>query len=170
MLALACPWLDIAHRDLKPQNILVFANESGNVDLKICDFGLASLSSEPISTDGWLATPYWMPPGTFMTHAGRGKLADCYAIGRILYFILTSSPWPMESRDANARCGCDIMCRDSCEGRKVALDVLLNAGAGGRCVDLLRNLLVAYPEECMDILEIVKHPYILKADAGPTAK
>ncbi|KAG9040700.1 hypothetical protein FS837_000288 [Tulasnella sp. UAMH 9824] len=38
----------IAHRDLKPKNILVFITEDGDMSLKITDFGLARLSTERV--------------------------------------------------------------------------------------------------------------------------
>ncbi|KIO25090.1 hypothetical protein M407DRAFT_25618 [Tulasnella calospora MUT 4182] len=161
---------DIAHRDIKPQNILVSATESGNINLKICDFGLARLSSRPVPIEGWLVgTEYWMAPGSFMSYEDD-KLVDCYGIGRLLYFILTSSPWPTESRNPDSMCGCVDMCPETCERRTLAFDLLASAGTDTTCIDLMKNLLVGHPEECMGILEVVMHPYLLRAVPSVTTE
>ncbi|KIO28670.1 hypothetical protein M407DRAFT_242889 [Tulasnella calospora MUT 4182] len=62
------------------------------------------------------------------------------------------------------------MCPETCERRTLALDLLASAGADKTCIDLLKNLLVGHPEECMGILDVVTHPYLLKAVPGLTTE
>jgi tetratricopeptide (TPR) repeat protein len=82
----------VIHRDIKPQNILV--TKVG--ELKVADFGLAHLlDSDPglTGTGAVLGTPLYMAPEQVGGSANRiSHRTDVYALGAILYEILTG--WP----------------------------------------------------------------------------
>ncbi|MFN9292691.1 MAG: serine/threonine-protein kinase, partial [Planctomyces sp.] len=83
----------ILHRDLKPANVLI---STAGV-LKITDFGLAkeldAEGSARTSEGTLMGTPSYMPPEQARGEMSRlDQRSDVYALGAILYHILTGRP------------------------------------------------------------------------------
>ncbi len=82
----------ILHRDLKPSNVLIDANDQP----RITDFGLAKrLEGETsLTLSGQLVgSPNFMPPEQATAKRGKvGRYSDVYALGGILYHLLTARP------------------------------------------------------------------------------
>jgi len=83
----------IVHRDIKPDNLLV-TRAGGELDfLKVIDFGIARQIDELGMTDAGqvVGSPQYIAP-----EVARGELADAradvYALGGVLYFLLTGRP------------------------------------------------------------------------------
>ncbi|KAH9957232.1 kinase-like domain-containing protein, partial [Russula dissimulans] len=122
-----CHSRGVYHRDLKPENILV-SSLSGDMDVFIADFGLATMNKMTASSCG---TPCFMSPGTYPFITRHDpitnlicRVVDIWALGCILAeMIATVRPWTCaspEDRDYN-----DYLC-----DRAILLDVLpLSDGA-----------------------------------------
>ncbi len=78
----------IIHRDLKPSNILVMLDGKA----KVTDFGIARdlwLEGNLTATAGLLGTPAFMAPEQAKDPKRVSRSADIFAMGAILYFLLT---------------------------------------------------------------------------------
>lgn len=83
----------VVHRDLKPNNILVFKNGDGTPRLKLADFGLAQaieMLTRSDSTEVICGTPTYMAPEQLR---GRwrdyGPWTDLYAVGSLAWTMAT---------------------------------------------------------------------------------
>lgn len=94
----------IIHRDLKPANILV--SRSGDTDApKVIDFGIAKAVAGPLSDSSFrtgdkslLGTPEYMSPEQFRGDGSVDTRSDIYALGIILYELLTGRT-PLDSEE-----------------------------------------------------------------------
>jgi tetratricopeptide (TPR) repeat protein len=87
----------LIHRDLKPDNVFLASPLTGNwrwekIPLKIGDFGLAKLESSGsalTASNATPGTPEYMAPEQVVTPRAVGPATDIYALGAILYELLT---------------------------------------------------------------------------------
>ncbi len=81
----------VVHRDLKPANLMV----TGEGDLKVTDFGIASSITDSVSRvskqAGSSGTPIYMSPQQMMGEK-PAVTDDIYAIGATLFELLTGKP------------------------------------------------------------------------------
>ncbi len=77
----------IVHRDIKPQNLLLGADDR----LHVTDFGLARILDEPglTRTHEMLGTPAYMAPEQIRAGSKIDARTDVYALGVTLYELLT---------------------------------------------------------------------------------
>ena len=96
----------LVHRDIKPDNILI--DRLGRV--KIADFGLARLASFPSEPAGEIVgTPAYMAPEQHTRPASVDHRADIYALGVVLYQMLTGElPAPGELQPPSRRVQIDV--------------------------------------------------------------
>ena len=85
--------MDVVHRDLKPQNIMVLDNPPGRDFVKVLDFGLAkSLAADSSVTQSGsiVGTPLYMPPEMLLDGKVDAR-SDQYSLGVIFYQLVTGA-------------------------------------------------------------------------------
>ncbi len=94
----------VVHRDLKPSNIFLVKREDGTERATILDFGVAKLVNQKENlthTGSLVGTPAYMAPEQALGASTVDHRADIYAVGAVLYHMLTGQP-PYGNEDATA--------------------------------------------------------------------
>jgi serine/threonine-protein kinase len=90
----------IVHRDLKPSNLFLVKRPDGGIHVKILDFGVAKLNDSDLTRSGVvIGTPAFMAPEQAKGSSNVDARADVYAVGTLLYRMLTGqAPFPNEDQ------------------------------------------------------------------------
>lgn len=95
----------IIHRDLKPENVFLQQKANGTEVVKIVDFGIArdleAAQQSMTQTGIAMGTPHYMAPEQAMSARGVVATADVWAIGAMLYEVLTGHV-PFEGETSSA--------------------------------------------------------------------
>ncbi len=95
---------DVIHRDLKPENLML-VDRNGSEHLVVLDFGVARQLGDdrhPLTVNAPLGTPQYMSPEQFSLSVDATRQSDLYAIGVILFKMMTGQ-LPFEGRFTELR-------------------------------------------------------------------
>ena len=135
----------VVHRDIKPENILVGVDG----DAKLADFGLARLQAELFRDTrgerGFEGTPNYAAPEQLRPSGALGPAADVFALGVVLYELLTGQ-LPVGRFSAPTALGVGSAEADAVIFRALAADVRERPRDGNELLQLLDTLTTIPPE------------------------
>mmetsp|Transcript_1853 Transcript_1853/g.6574 ORF Transcript_1853/g.6574 Transcript_1853/m.6574 type:complete len:797 (-) Transcript_1853:3052-5442(-) len=138
---------NIAHRDLKPQNILVDETPEGDV-LKISDFGLAALVNDnKKKLMSQVGTVAFMSPEVRLGMSYNGFAADVYSCGMILYTMLCGQVLRLTDQEV----------KDAFTEKELKID--FPAHFSSEVKHLLSIMLDPDPKNRIELSEIRYHPW-----------
>ncbi|XP_056640231.1 serine/threonine-protein kinase GL21140 [Diorhabda sublineata] len=144
--------INIVHRDVKPENLLVELDDNYRVKLlKLGDFGLACEVTRPLYTV--CGTPTYVAP-EILTESGYGLKIDVWAAGVILYILLCGYP-PFVSQDNDQEKLFDCILSGQYEfPEEYWQDVSSSAK------ELIQNMLQLDPELRFSAEDVLDHPWL----------
>lgn len=146
--------LEVVHRDLKPENILIYEPATSRDDMlsvKLADFGLATAYESTKVVKLFCGTPYFFAP-ELLKDSGYSRAVDCWSLGVILYFIL-SSKLPFMSKDK------EELKSLICSG-VYAYPATEWEGTSESSQDLIRRLLNTNALQRYSVKEALDHPWM----------
>ncbi|VVA16077.1 PREDICTED: phosphoenolpyruvate [Prunus dulcis] len=148
MLAVAhCHRLGVAHRDIKPDNILF----DGRDRLRLADFGSAETFGDGETLSGLVGTPYYVAPELV---AGReyGEKVDVWSSGVVLYIMLAGFP-PFYGETAE-----EIF--EAVLRANLRFPARVFNGVSASVKDLLRRMLCKDVSRRFSAEQVLTHPWI----------
>jgi len=136
-----CHSNSIVHRDIKLQNILLDADHN----IKLIDFGLSNFVEVGRDRNTFCGTPAYAPPEILLGTCYKGPEVDMWALGVVLYSMLTSD-FPFKTIG-------DIL-----KGKFKEPE-----GVSAECLDLLTKLLNVKKELRATLAEVLCHPWLQKS-------
>jgi calcium/calmodulin-dependent protein kinase I len=89
----------IAHRDIKPQNLLLSSKEN-NASIKIGDFGFSRRVHTPESLTTRVGTPTYVAP-EILKNIPHDQRADLWSIGVVIFVLLVGYPPFLEEKQSD---------------------------------------------------------------------
>ncbi|XP_073084846.1 death-associated protein kinase 1 isoform X1 [Manis javanica] len=148
--------LQIAHFDLKPENIMLLDRNVPKPRIKIIDFGLAHKIDFGNEFKNIFGTPEFVAP-EIVNYEPLGLEADMWSIGVITYILLSgASPFLGDTKQ-------ETLANVSAVNYEFEEEYFSNTSALAR--DFIRKLLIKDPKKRMTIQDSLQHPWIKPKDS-----
>ena len=150
----------VVHRDLKPSNLMIESDPSGQILIKIIDYGVAKMMAPDATIQtqaGFIGTPSFASPEQFdeVGHQQIDTRSDIFALGVTFWYLITGST-PFTGRSIE-----DIRAR---QNRRLPLEQLKSIKAPQRIITLLKSMLAVdpakRPQTALELLAAVHHCFL----------
>ena len=134
----------VAHRDLKPQNILFTTYPH----IKICDMGFCDYTKDGVATDTYIGSPCYCSPECLCQEKHDPRKADVWSLGVILYSMVAGSvPWNTTNES--------MMTRQIVKG-----SYTLPEGISQECANLISSMMTLDPNDRITLDEVIHHSWL----------
>jgi serine/threonine protein kinase len=140
---------NIVHRDIKPQNILVYNKEK--LEIKLTDFGFAAFTEKNSTMSDVLGSPLYMPP-EIIQRKNYNKQVDIWSAGVVAYIMVTGRvPFYSDDKEKLYR---EIIDTEPDYTSKEFKDVSSN------CIDFLKLCLKKDSNDRFDAKTALQHKWL----------
>ncbi|XP_066998235.2 serine/threonine-protein kinase 17A [Anabrus simplex] len=144
---------NIAHLDLKPQNLLLTADYP-DCDIRLCDFGISRVIQDGVEVREIVGTPDYVAP-EILSYEPISLATDIWSVGVLAYVLLTGcSPF---GGDTKQETFCNI---SQC---KLSFPEELFEGVSDCAKDFIRATLNTDPRLRLTVQECLVHPWLSTA-------
>ncbi|OHT15340.1 AGC family protein kinase [Tritrichomonas foetus] len=139
-----CHKKGIAHRDIKPQNILL----TDFPHVKISDFGLCGIIQDNQKMNTFCGSPCYCAPECLCRVSYDGKIADVWSLGVVLFELVTfSHPWNVNNVSQMIN-----------QIKKAEYTIPPHVTSA--CADLIEMMLISDTSQRATIDEVLAHPWL----------
>jgi len=150
----ACHNAGVAHRDIKPQNLLL----DSRFNIKLTDFGLSKVfesDADAIMKTTYVGTRGYQAPELLLDKP-YDLACDIFSMGVVLFILITGYP-PFEQAHYSDRWFRPLAKGDGAKFWKYHAGCSISNDE--KCKDLLEKMLCYDPKQRITIAEIKKHPW-----------
>ncbi|BGP50464.1 serine/threonine-protein kinase gin4 [Rhodotorula kratochvilovae] len=145
----------IAHRDIKPDNLLLYRDEQGELSLKLGDLGMATYQPDDQLLTTSCGSPHYAAPEVIKAIPYDGLLADVWSAGVVLYALFARMlPFDDENNPA--------LFEKIKSGR-----FEMHADIPGAAQDLIARCLVVDPRRRYTLDDVLSHPFLRPHPSRP---
>jgi len=142
--------LNVAHRDIKIENILL---EEDTLDIWLCDFGFACLFRPGDKLAEWCGSPFTIAPEILNRVPYSPEAADVWALGSVLYTLLCGA-FPFQASDT----------KEVYERTKEGRFHHFPSNVSRTARDLVARCLIPDPTKRITLAFLRKHPFLWDDD------
>ncbi|KAA6391415.1 MAG: putative Calcium/calmodulin-dependent protein kinase type 1 [Streblomastix strix] len=143
----------IAHRDLKPQNIL-YENDSPLSPIKVSDFGLSKVVDEVQMMTTCCGSPYYVAPEV-LSRKGYGAECDLWSLGVIMFVLLCGFPPFFDEND--------MKLYEKIQKGKYEFVSPYWDPISKQAKDLISRLLIVDPKKRYTVNQALQHPWFTES-------
>ena len=146
---------NVAHRDIKPQNILITEFPS----IKVADFGLCGYISPDFNLlTSFCGSPLYLAPECMKREDYDGKKSDIWSMGVLLYTMVVGKP-PWDNANIQSLF------------QKIMMEqISFPSHVSKQCKNLISMMLKVNPTERASMEEILSHPWLEMAEIPDISK
>lgn len=149
-----CHSYGVAHRDLKPQNILIQKFPF----IKVADFGLCGYVKEDELMKTFCGSPAFCAPECISKVNYDGRKSDIWSLGVILFAMLTGEfPWNLSNTSVMVQ-------------QILTADFTFPNYLNQQSKDLISKMLKVNPNDRISMEDILKHPFLKLAQNANIVK